>query len=98
MRVARILIDENAGGSSCIEALPKICNDPELGTKAEVMQCSGLMDCRGCAMISISDPNGSLADFCDKHEAGSSDIGSYTLERVSKNQLLAITPHNYTGI
>lgn len=90
MRVAKILIDEEDGGMSCIEVLPKICNNPELGTKAEVIQCSGLMDCRGCAMVRISDPNEVLASFCINHKSGSVDFGAYSLERVSKQQLIAI--------
>ncbi|MBO4797919.1 MAG: helix-turn-helix domain-containing protein [Candidatus Methanomethylophilaceae archaeon] len=94
MRVAKILIDEEDGGLSCIEVLPKICNSPELGTSAEVMQCSGLIDCGGCAMIRISDPYEKLASFCSKHKSETSGIGSYTLDRVSKQQIIAIVRNN----
>ncbi len=94
MRVARILIDEDAGGQSCISVLPNICNDPELGTRAEVMQCTGLMSCQGCAMIRINDYKGCLSDFFNKTKIGSNEYGSYVMDRVSKNQYMAIVRNN----
>lgn len=95
MRVAKILIDEDAGGRSCIEVLPKMCNDPSVGTRAEVVQCTGLMNCQGCAMIRVTDPNGILDNFCKSTKNGSCDFGVYSLSRVSGNQFVAIVK-NYS--
>lgn len=98
VRIARILIDEDAGGHSCLSILPKMCNDPELNTKAEVMQCTGLLNCQGRAMVRISDPNDNLSGFCNKTRIGSNEYGNYVMDRVSKNHYVAIVKNNYCEV
>lgn len=90
MHIIKIKVAEHAGGVSCLNALPKECYDQELGTVAELIQCAGPNGENGFAMFKITDPDGALASIVDQTLEGSNDVGTFSIQRMSGRQLIAI--------
>ncbi len=65
-------------------------NDPELGTESEVLQCACLEGCRGCSMVKISDPHGSLKSILSDKMEGENDLGKFNITRISNRQYIAM--------
>lgn len=85
-----MLIGEDAGGHSCIQVLPPQMNDPTLGTRAEVMQCTGLANGGGCSMVRIIDPEMHLLDMFGEDTEDRNELGRYTINRISNSQYMAM--------
>jgi predicted DNA binding protein len=90
MFYATVLIGENTGGHSCIQILPSQVNDSALGTRTEVIQCTGLANGGGCSMIRITDPKMQLVEKFEKETEGKNELGRYMINRVSNTQYLAM--------
>ena len=85
MFYVRLIIGETVGGNSCLQVLPREMNDPELGTMAEVFQCTVVSEDCGCSLLRISDPNGSLSNKLSSDECGECEFGKYNITRISNH-------------
>ena len=90
MFYATVLIGKDTGGHSCIQVLPPQMNDQELGTKAEVIQCTGLANGGGYSMVRIIDPEMHLLDNFREETDGKNELGKYTVNRISNSQYIAM--------